>query len=769
VKAPDFSKILNPAQLEAATYDGGPLLVIAGAGSGKTRTLVHRVAWLVSRGEDPRRILLLTFTRKAAGEMLGRCAELVGPEAGRVSGGTFHSIANLLLRAEHSLVGYPAAFGILAQDDAEIIIGRIRENMADAKNENRFPKKGAILQVISRSVNKELSVIETIRRFFPHLGRYERHIEKIAELYAEAKRRQAVMDFDDLLVKFSQLMEREPEARERIAGRYSHVLVDEYQDTNPVQARIAWQLGRDHRNVTAVGDDAQSIYGFRGADFNNIMNFPELFAPARVLKLEDNYRSYANILRVANCIFKGAERKYDKTLKAARGEGPQPLLVVTGNLKSEARWAGLRIDELIRTGTDPGEIAVLFRAGYHSFELELELVRLNIPFTKYGGRRLLEGAHVKDFLSFFRVAANPADETSLTRVLMMLPGVGPKGAADAAGWVGGDRARLRDFKKAPLRGRGAAAGAERLAKLFSAVCGDEDEMGSRPGAVLAYYAPLMKGLYPDDYPDRAEEVLEIRGMAEESGSLSSFLADLTLDPPNTVSKGGAGDGGRRDLTLSTVHSAKGLEWGSVFVLSAVDGRIPSSYSLQKKDELDEERRLFYVAVTRAKDELYVMCPLEIAAGWSGPTAANPTRFLSGLDEGEVDAIQDGRKVNLRSLYPSGLADGDGGFSGDSDGWGPAFGGVESDFSEQSGSPVPGLAPGRGSGAPAPAAKRPQWKPAPPEDLISEPREGERVGHLTFGAGTVLSFKDGKAVIDFDCCGRKIITCRHARLYRQKGA
>jgi DNA helicase-2/ATP-dependent DNA helicase PcrA len=747
---------LNPSQLEAATHEGGPLLIIAGAGSGKTRTLVHRVAWLVSRGVDPARILLLTFTRKAAGEMLERCSELVGPEAGRVSGGTFHSTANLLLRAEHRLTGYPAGFGILPQDDAEAMIGRIRDALPASRSSRKFPRKGKILQVISSAVNKEMSVKETVRRHFPHLEEHLRPLEEIAGRYAETKLRQAVMDFDDLLVILSGLMRREPEARERIAGRYSHVLVDEYQDTNPVQARITWQLAKDHRNVTAVGDDAQSIYGFRGADFRNIMEFPKIFDPVRVLKLEDNYRSYANILNVANGVFRGAKRRYDKTLRAARGEGPPPLAVVTDSLRGEAAWAGTRIAEMVRTGTDPAEIAVLFRAAAHSFELELELTRLNVPFTKYGGRRFLEGAHVKDFISFFRIANNPADEVSLARVLSMLPGVGAKGAQKAADWVGGDRARLRGLAGAPLRARGEGTLlAERLSGLLADVCSEDDRMGTRPREILSFCSLVMPALYPDDYPERMEDLRELAGMTAETGSLSEFLADVTLDPPNSVSRGDAGGGTRRDVTLSTVHSAKGLEWGRVFVLSAVDGRIPSSYAMHDEEQMEEERRLFYVAVTRARDELYVMCPAEIGS-WEGTAAARPTRFLGGLGEGAVDVISNGMKVDYRSLFPA-TSDQDGGFS-EGDGWGDGFSG-DGQLADQPPLRIPGP---YGTGA---ASGKAKWKPPPRGDAVSEPVAGERLRHGTFGEGTVLSFRDGKAVIDFDACGRKTIVCRHARLYR----
>ncbi|MDR2613112.1 MAG: ATP-dependent helicase [Deltaproteobacteria bacterium] len=752
MNVPDFARILNPSQLEAATHEGGPLLVIAGAGSGKTRTLVHRVAWLVSRGVPPRGILLLTFTRKAAREMLERCEGLVGPAAGRVSGGTFHSLANSLLRAEHRAAGFPAGFGILDQDDAENMIGRIREGFPAAKSARGYPKKAKILQVVSRAINEERTVKETIHRWFRHLEAFASDIGIIAEEYAGLKRASAVMDFDDLLVNLAAVMAGDESVRERIASRFTHVLVDEYQDTNPVQARIAWLLARDHRSVTAVGDDAQSIYGFRGADYRNIMEFPQIFAPARILKLEDNYRSLGGILRVANGILKGAPARYEKVLRPVRGEGPPPVMALVKDAREEARWVGGHIAGLVREGADPAEIAVLFRAAAHSFELELELARLNVPYTKYGGRRFLEAAHVKDFLAFLRVAHNPADLTSLARVLSLHPGIGQKGAAEAARWAAGDRPRLLAFSGAPLRGR-AAQGARGLAPLLAAVCGEEDAMGERPRLILDYYSALMPGLYPDDHPDRLEDVRELAGMAESSGSLSAFLADVTLDPPNSASSRGAGEGPRSDVSLSTIHSAKGLEWGRVFLLSAVEGRIPSSYAVAREEEMEEERRLFYVAVTRAKDELYIMCPSETSGGWEGPLKARPTRFLRDVGEGAVDVIQSGRKVAWCSVYPRDTpeaGDGDGSFS-DGYGWGPSFSG-----DAQLARTLP------------PPREREPWRPEPAGEAVAEPVQGDRVCHRTFGEGLVVSVRDGKAIIDFDACGRKLIVFRHARLYRPRG-
>jgi DNA helicase-2/ATP-dependent DNA helicase PcrA len=760
VTTPDFTSTLNAAQLEAAAFDGGPLLIIAGAGTGKTHTLVSRVAWLISRGVAPEGILLLTFTRKAAGEMLQRCAGMAGARAGRVSGGTFHSLAYSLLRAEHRAAGYPPGFGILDQDDAEALVGRIRDSWPLREGKTGFPTKSKILQIISRSINRETSIKDTVKARFDYLSKHVRDIEGIAEEYASRKLRNAVMDFDDLLVKLAEVLAGDPEARERMASRYTHILVDEYQDTNPVQARIAWLLAREHREITAVGDDAQSIYGFRGADFRNIMEFPKIFSPAAIIKLEINYRSFGSILKVANRVASGAREKYEKALSAARGDGPPPVMVLTEDLRAEAAWVGGRIEDLLFSGEDPTGIAVLFRAGFHSIELELELIRRGIPYVKYGGRKFLESAHVRDYLAFFRLAHNPADEISLMRILQLFPGVGRKAASDAAAWVQERPARLLDFGEAPFRGRAAGAVAP-LAGLFAEICRDgvfDGDPGEIPGLILDFYQPLMPRLYPDDFPDRQDDLEQLRILADSSASLSAFLAEVTLEPPNASHAGEApAEGPRRDVVLSTIHSAKGLEWKTVFIVSAVNGRIPSSYALASEDEMEEERRLFYVAVTRAKDELYVMCPEEVGDSRNpySASAAKPTRFLDGLPKGAMDVIiRSGGKVEYGDVYPGGsgtLDSQDGDFS-DDDGWGPGF----SDDS-QLGAELPAKRRA--------AARKPAARPASDTEIVLEPAKGERVRHQTFGEGMVLSSENGKALIDFDSCGRKSVVCRYARLTR----
>ncbi|MGL4208366.1 MAG: ATP-dependent helicase, partial [Candidatus Adiutrix sp.] len=449
----DLKNRLNPSQFEAATYEGGPLLIVAGAGSGKTRTLVHRVAYLVAQGVPPAAILLLTFTRKAAQQMLSRATALVGRRASEVSGGTFHALGNMLLRRHAHLLGYESGFTIMDQDDAESLISRIRGDLPEVKKHKRFPQKGAILNIISQAINKDRPLIELMADAYPHFLEYAPIIEKIAIEYRSHKLKNALMDFDDLLVGLETVMREHPEVQRRIAGRYDYLLVDEYQDTNPIQARLTRLLGEEHRQVTAVGDDAQSIYAFRGASFRNIMDFPAIFPNTKVLKLEENYRSHEPILNLANNLISQAKEKYDKKLKAMRGGGAEPQLIAVQDQADEAGWVALRIEEFISEGLALDRIAVLFRAASHSFDLEVELARRRIPFTKYGGRKFLEAAHIKDFLSFLRVAANPADSISLRRILSLTDGIGLKGAQAVAEWVGGERSRLIDLSSAPLKGR----------------------------------------------------------------------------------------------------------------------------------------------------------------------------------------------------------------------------------------------------------------------------------------------------------------------------
>ena len=706
---PDLAARLNPSQLAAATYEGGPLLIVAGAGSGKTRTLVHRVAYLVGQGVPPPAILLLTFTRKAAQEMLGRAADLAGQRAAQVSGGTFHALANTLLRPTAHLLGYPDGFTIIDQDDAETLLARIRGDLPEVKRYKHFPQKGALMNLLSQAANKDRSLAEVVAGSFPHFQEYTPILEKIALEYRAQKLKNGLMDFDDLLTGLETVLREHEDLRRRLAGRYDYILVDEYQDTNPLQARLTHLLGRDHQRVTAVGDEAQSIYAFRGASFRNIMDFPKIFPGTKILKLEENYRSSEPIVALANHLIAQARERYDKTLKAIRGAGRAPELAPVRDFTEEAAAVADRIEELLAEGLALTDIAVLFRASAHSFDLEVELVRRGLAYTKYGGRKFLEAAHIKDFLSFLRLTANPADGLALRRVLTLMEGVGLKGADEAAAWLSGRRERLLDLAAAPLSGRIQKALAP-LAELLARIAREGLELAERARAVAEFYLPRLRGLYPDDWPDRQGDLRELLRMAEDRGDLRLFLDELTLDPPNQTRS----QEKRETLTLSTVHSAKGLEWKAVFLLSAVEGRFPPPYAARSEAEVEEERRLMYVAVTRAEDRLYIMLPLGTVDRRTGAAAA-PSRFLAGVAAGFA--------------------------------WAPER-------------RAPGARPGLPARAPLKAPP-----PAAREGALTALEAGQRVSHPIYGAGRVTELQGPRAVIEFDLFGKKNVIIQYAKLVK----
>ena len=726
----DLASRLNPSQLAAATYQGGPLLIVAGAGSGKTRTLVHRVAYLVDQGVPPPAILLLTFTRKAAQEMLGRVTALVGRRASRVGGGTFHSLANQLLRSHAHHLGYPPDFAIMDQDDAESLLGRIRSELPEIKKFKRFPQRGALLNILSQSINKDRPILETMADSFPHFIEFAPLVVKIGESYRDYKVQNALMDFDDLLVGLETVMREHEDVRVRLASRYEHILVDEYQDTNPIQARLTHLLGRDHLRVTAVGDDAQSIYAFRGASFRNIMDFPKKFPDTKVLKLVENYRSQSPIVELANHLISQAAEKYDKKLVAVRGAGPEPQVVAVQDQMDEAGWVAAHIEKLMGSA-ELKDMAVLFRASSHSFDLEVELVRRRIPFTKFGGRKFLESAHIKDFMAYLRVAANPADGISLRRILGLVEGIGHKGASDIATWVGGNRERLGSLNGSPAKGK-AKINLEPLGQLLADIVEADIDMAFRVETVASYYLPLMADIYPDDWPDRRGDITELLRMAESRDNLRSFLDELTLDPPNQKKSGG--EEVNQGLTLSTIHSAKGLEWKNVVILSAVEGRFPPVYAIRSAADVEEERRLMYVAITRAEDSLIIMMPLGIYDHRTGMSAA-PSRFLADLappSSGSRWGNNYGtpQDVVLKVVNEKPL------------GYNHSI--------KRSCETDPGLSGavlGGGTTVLEP----------------SEITEGIKISHPIYGPGTVVEVNGPQVIIDFDLFGRKKVMVQYARL------
>ncbi|HXY29160.1 MAG TPA: ATP-dependent helicase [Gemmatimonadaceae bacterium] len=634
---------LNEQQIAAATFGDGPLLIIAGAGTGKTRALVHRVAHLIERGVPAHRILLLTFTRRAAQEMLERSERLVGTGRVRVHGGTFHATAHRLLRSYGAAAGLPSDFTILDQGDSEDLMGISRAHLGFGQRGSRFPKKETLHHVYSRHVNTEIPVDDILRDEFPRFADTSAEMLRVFADYTGRKETRNLVDYDDLLLFWAALLEHSSELASRIAALHDHVLVDEYQDTNALQARILRGLCRTHRNLTVVGDDAQSIYSFRGATVRNILDFPEHFPGTTVVTLERNYRSTQPILDVSNVVISRAPRRYTKNLWTGRRGGEPPALVAARDEHEQTTWVVDRILELHEEGTPLSEIAVLFRAGYMSADLEIELTNRRVPFEKWGGLKFLEAAHIKDVLAFLRILENPRDEVSWFRVLHLLPGVGDATARAAVEALAQRNWTLEAFAAftPPSRAREthAALAASFLELRSQPAVGSN---GSRAAGVSGEIAHLRR-LYDDmlrERYDRAEPRLadldQLELIARQFPTRADFLAELALEPPSATQDLAGGSTDDDDaLVLSTAHSAKGCEWDAVFVIWAVDGWFPNTRALRDDETMEEERRLMYVALTRARHHLHVVYP--IAAYGSRLGSDYSIDQLSRFFDGDVRA------------------------------------------------------------------------------------------------------------------------------------
>ena len=568
--------MLNPSQHAAATAPPGPLLIIAGAGTGKTNTLAHRVAHLVSSGADPGRILLLTFTRRAA--------EIMTRRSGRIPwSGTFHAIANRLLRLHGSSVGLEPSFTVLDRSDAADLLNVVRNDLGFAKAPVRFPKKDTCLAIYSHVVNTRGAIETTLKQSFPAYTDWAEQLKALFRGYVEAKQQRAVLDYDDLLLYWFYLMEGDGE---QVRRRFDHVLVDEYQDTNSLQAEIVLKLGH---SITVVGDDAQAIYSFRGATVRNILDFPSRFdPPARVVKLQQNYRSVQPILDASNAVI-------GKSLFSDKRSEQKPVLVAAKDEQAQADYIVERVLEHREAGIPLNHQAVLMRTAHHSDLLEIELGRRNIPFVKFGGLKFLEAAHVKDLICILRWAENPRDDIAGFRVLQLLPGIGPAHA----------RRMLRGDVAIP------ASLADLLAALRSAT-----QWPGQLGMVRKWYEPHLERRY-EAPAVRVADLETLESLGRNHPTRESFLSDLTLDPPDATGDL-AGDPLIDDdyLILSTIHSAKGQEWDVVYILNVVDGCIPSDMATGSKEEIEEERRLLYVAMTRAKEQLYLLQPQRFYTGTS---------------------------------------------------------------------------------------------------------------------------------------------------------
>ncbi len=609
----DFSAELNADQLSAATHGDGPLLIVAGAGSGKTRTLVYRVAHLVDRGVRPERILLLTFTRRAAHEMLSRVERLIGSASRNVQGGTFHATAHRLLRRFGPAAGLPKDFSIMDQGDAADLMQISRAALGLGAGAKRFPKKETLHYVYSRHVNTGIAMEDIVRDEYP---RFIEYIPDFTRLYADytlRKQERNLVDYDDLLLLWAMLLEASPQIADDIADLYDHILVDEYQDTNALQARILRGMARAHSNVTVVGDDAQSIYSFRGATIRNILDFPVQFPGTRVVTLDRNYRSTPEILSTSNTLIARAGERFAKTLWTERARSTPPVLVTARDEPQQTRYVVDRILELHEEGIALGNIAVLFRAGYMSADLEIELANRKIPFEKWGGLKFLEAAHVKDVLAFLRVLENPRDEVSWYRLLLLLPGIGEataRAAMDALAAAAWDSAAFGGYTPPPRARAAHAALVELLSTLRSSTETSDAQVAREIGHVRTMYDAILRDRYDRPEP-RLADLDQLQTIAAGFPDRATFLSALALEPPSATQDfaGVSGDGEDDALVLSTVHSAKGKEWEAVFVISVVDGLFPSTRSLGSDDDSEEERRLMYVAMTRARNHLSIVHPL----------------------------------------------------------------------------------------------------------------------------------------------------------------
>jgi DNA helicase-2/ATP-dependent DNA helicase PcrA len=603
----DFAGELNPAQLEAATALEGPYLVIAGAGSGKTRTLVYRVAHLVLRGVPPPSILLLTFTRRAAQEMLRRAASILDERCRRVAGGTYHGFANLTLRRYAKRLDYGERFTIVDRSDAAELIGILRTEGGYDKKGRRFPRKDTILDLLSKQVNTERPLEELLEEDYPQFADDLEDLEDLGRRYAARKKEQNVMDYDDLLVNLRRLLAEHDDVRRKLSAQNRYVMVDEYQDTNRIQAHIGALLASEHGNVMVVGDDAQSIYSFRGADFRNIMEFPRIFPDCRTIKLEQNYRSTQPILDLGNAILERAREKYVKKLWSDVEGDARPAFVRCADANDQAEFICKRVLELREEGVPLAEIAVLARAAWHTNTLEIALQSRNIPFRKFGGLRFVESAHVKDVCALLKLGVNPTDAAAWFRVLQLFEGVGPKTAQQVARPIvekGGDVAVLTDPKFAK---RKYGPDLKKLRKLLERTSDEGVAPAERLEHVLTTYKGWMSKKY-DDVKRRQRDLDALRALAERYETVEGFLSDLAIDPPDFGRQESARDEEDEWMTLSTVHSAKGLEWHTVFVIQLNAGQFPSHNSMADPASYEEERRLLYVAVTRAKQNLYLMKP-----------------------------------------------------------------------------------------------------------------------------------------------------------------
>ena len=644
----DYAAELNEQQLAAVTAAPGPQLIIAGAGSGKTRTLTYRVAYLLENGIDPRNILLLTFTNKAARQMLDRVANLLPIDASGIWGGTFHATGNRMLRRHGSALGYQSSFTIMDREDQKDLINTVVASAGIDPKEIRFPKGDVLAEIFSFVVNTETPLEQLLAEKFPY---FLPLLEKIADVRGRYEKKKKVtnsVDFDDLLEKTLSMLQQHEGIADFYRRQFQFILVDEYQDTNKIQADFIDLLARDHRNVMVVGDDAQSIYSWRGANFKNILEFPKRYPDAQIFKIELNYRSVPEILDVANAAIAANVEQFRKNLAPTRESlGIKPAVVALNDGTEQAQFVAQRLLELRDEDVDLNEIAVLYRAHYHALELQLELSRRGIPYQITSGIRFFEQAHIKDVISFLRFVANPRDEVAFKRMVKLLPGIGNRSAENLWNIWGksmNERGEITSWGERLLAMNVSARSKKHWTQLAHTL--DEIAPGGVPNPPSEMITSVVEAIYDDyakvnftNYELRREDLSQMAAFSQQFKDVNEFLSQLALISNVDAEVAPNQTADREAVNLSTVHQAKGLEFQTVFVIWLTEGMFPSSRSMDEREDWEEERRLFYVAITRAKNELYLTYPHLRLSGGYGDVFQRPSRFLKEIPNPLVEDWQ----------------------------------------------------------------------------------------------------------------------------------
>lgn len=642
MKKIDFSRELNQEQLEVVQKGDGHCLVLAGAGTGKTRTIVYRVAYLLEQGVAPDSILLVTFTNKAAREMLRRVEILAGTQPKGLLGGTFHHIGNLFLRKYGRRMGLRPDFTILDEADSHALVSQIMQELGFlSKTDKKFlPKPGLIADLISFSVNSGDDLSAVLENRLPSFFSRLNEIRTIANAYQAKKKQNNLVNFDDLLFLWWQLLTAARQANADIFDTIKYVLVDEYQDTNHLQGKIVEELARKHHNLLVVGDDAQSIYGFRAATVKNIIDFPKIFSQTKIFKLTENYRSFTSVLDLANASLRHNFEQFEKNLRSSRGRGVKPEVWALPDQESEARFVADRLMDFRENGESLNETAVLFRAAFHAMELELELQKRNVPYILRGGVRFFEQAHIKDIVAYLKILQNPADEIAWMRILKLEQGVGERNAS----FISGNLSKISNFQfsisnefsipKSVVNSVEAVL--KRLRKIKEI---QEDKIGPKINFLLDnFYEDYLRANF-ENAADRLEDLKQLAEFSRHYPNLTDFLSDATLSEGFRKERQAEAEGEKEYLVLSTIHQAKGLEWKNVFVIGMAEGQFPHYKSYKSQRELEEERRLFYVAITRAKDRLFLTYPVT-----TGQTLRRPSLFLEEIEPHLIETNMEEEKI-----------------------------------------------------------------------------------------------------------------------------